>query len=153
MKVFLKIMAGVAILSLMGVIAYAADSGDVWVKTTVQGADVHRYYLDWQASATATKSSITIEDVRGYVILGVTGVAGGTDCADDYDITLKDSDGVDVFGGELADRLGAGGEQAYPKAGNAYGARFVDGTLTAAFTELATANCDGEFIFYTLDAQ
>lgn len=74
----------------------------------------------------ATASS---RDMEGYVILVVTD-PGATAPTDNYDITLTDEDGVDVMGGELANRDTANTEQAIPLVGNCYSPRWVQETLT-----------------------
>ena len=70
---------------------------------------------------------------------------------DDYDITLVDQYGLDVMGGELADRDTADTEQAAPKVDGTFMCR----TLAAAFTLNVTGNsvnsAVGTVIVYILD--
>jgi len=52
-----------------------------------------------------------------------------------YDVTIKDSNGLDVMGGSLEDRtIVAGGDQALPYVGNAYGPTQVVDSLTLNVT-------------------
>ena len=73
-------------------------------------------------------------DIDGYVFLVVTNPSGVTAPTDAYDITLTDSDGVDVMGGELADRSDSNSEQAVPLIDGVFGSRFVKGPLTITIT-------------------
>ena len=67
----------------------------------------------------------------------------------DYDITLTDADGVDVMGGELADRHTTATEQAVPKIGDTvYGTRFVKGPLIFAITNNSVNDAAGEIFIY-----
>lgn len=73
-------------------------------------------------------------DIDGYVFLVITNPDGTTAPTDGYDITLTDSDGVDVMGGELADRDETNSEQAVPLIDGVFGSRFVKGPLTITIT-------------------
>jgi len=73
-------------------------------------------------------------DIDGFVFLVVTNPDGTTAPTDAYDITLTDSDGVDVMGGELADRSDSNSEQAVPLIDGVFGSRFVKGPLTITIT-------------------
>ena len=81
------------------------------------------------ASAATFPATASTNPIAGYVYM-VTTNPGSPAPKDDYDITLTDSAGVDVMGGELIDRDTADSEQATPKIGNAYGSRRVNSTLT-----------------------
>lgn len=68
--------------------------------------------------------------LRGLkAILGVTN-PGATAPTANYDITLVDADGVDVFGGSLTNRSDTASEQAKPDMTTLGGSRMVNGTLT-----------------------
>jgi len=91
--------------------------------------------------ATASKS------LAGYIVKVVTD-PGATAPTDDYDITLTDSDGVDVMGGALADRDTANTEQAVPKIGAAYGGSFFTGALTLNISNNSVNSATGEVKVY-----
>jgi hypothetical protein len=103
----------------------------------------------WTASSIAQKADGTIPVPRGRLVQVVTD-PGTTPPADNYDITLTDAAGVDVMGGALVNRDTANSEQAIPLMGSlaAPTGRWVYGNLTATFTELATADCDGVIYIY-----
>ena len=65
-----------------------------------------------------------------------------------FDITLKDSDGCDVLGGEGADRSATLIEQGLPLVGAAYAPSRVDGFLTFAITGNSVNGATGDFYIY-----
>jgi len=73
-------------------------------------------------------------DIDGYVFLVVTNPSGVTAPTDNYDITLTDSNGVDIMGGELLNRDETNSEQAVPLIDGVFGSRFVKGPLTITIT-------------------
>jgi len=113
-------------------------SGNVWITTYTCTADSS------DGSFPATDSDVAI---NGYVFLVVTN-PGATAPTDDYDITLTDSDSVDVMGGTLANRDTANSEQAVPYIGSVYGSRFVSGVLTATITNNSENSAIVEIIVY-----
>jgi len=109
----------------------------------------------WKAAGDGTKTvGNTIPDgyVNGRVIAIITN-PGATAPADNYDITIRDKDGVDIAGGALADRDTANSEIVQPHYNSStvlfnYG-RPVVGPLTATFTNQANADCDGEIVIFS----
>ena len=93
------------------------------------------------ADAAAHTYPVTASDgnIDGYVFLVVTnpGTVGPTD---NYDITLTDSEGIDIMGGELADRSNSAEEQAVPLIGAVFGSRYVRGPLTVTITNNSVAS-------------
>ena len=72
--------------------------------------------------------------INGY-ITKVKTIPGATQPTDNWDATLKDEDGIDVMGGQLADRDTANAEEKIPLiGGDVYGENFVDQKLTLAIT-------------------
>ena len=126
--------------------AYAA--GTVTVAYTRIGDEYTLVTYTWTAAsngsvpATACKATMA-----GYVVKVVTD-PGATSPTDDYDITLTDSDGVDVMGGTLADRDETNTEQVVPKIGAAYGASFFTGGLTMTITNNSVDSATGEVMVY-----
>ena len=84
---------------------------------------------DGSLTATATNTANTAAIAGWYVYMVVTN-PGGTAPQDDYDITIVDSDGVDIMGGALSNRDTANTEQALPYIGSAYAPRPIASTLT-----------------------
>jgi len=98
-------------------------------------------------AVTATASTVPID---GYVFMVVTN-PGDTAPQDNYDLTLKDSDGVDIMGGELTDRDTANSEQAFPLMDGStdfFGKRFVAGTLTLGVTGNNVNSATGTVVVY-----
>jgi len=146
-----------AILGLMyAALAFAADTATVTV-TDVPGSDIKKHTVSWQADVFSDKANVSIPWTNGYVLMVVTD-PGSTAPADDYAITLTDSDGANIMAGAdasgpMTDLDTANTEQWVPKFDSGvYGARYVAGTITAAFTDQAVADCNGEFHIYGLPA-
>ena len=86
--------------------------------------------MSWTAdSADGSVPATASPAFNGYVFL-ITTNPGGTAPTDNYDITLTDSDTVDVAGGELANRDTTTSEQVVPKVGAVYGSRYVETGVT-----------------------
>ncbi len=105
--------------------------------------EVHTF--TWLAASddASIASKATTLAVVGYVTLG-TVVAGTTTVT--ADITIKDADGVDVFGAELSNLA----SQAIPKIGNAYGDRYVNSVLTFAMTNNVVNSATGSCKVYVI---
>uniref|UniRef100_A0A6H1ZDE1 Uncharacterized protein n=1 Tax=viral metagenome TaxID=1070528 RepID=A0A6H1ZDE1_9ZZZZ len=116
-------------------------AGNVLGAGTVTQTDVQIYLntraltFTCTADSTAHTYPVTASDgnIDGYVFLVVTnpGTVGPTD---NYDITLTDSDAVDVMGGELLNRDILNSEHAIPLIDAVFGSRFVKGPLTITIT-------------------
>lgn len=122
MMAIILCMASISLAWAAGTIteSYSKISSNITVWTFTCTADAS------DGSFPATASS---RDIEGYVIMVVTD-PGATAPTDDYDITLTDTNDVDIMGGELANRDTANTEQAMPLVGNAYSPRWVHGILT-----------------------
>jgi len=81
-------------------------------------------------------------EFNAYVCLVVTN-PGTTAPTDNYDITLTDEDGIDIMGGQLANRDTADSESAVPKIGTVYGCRPIDGTITLNITNNSVNSATG----------
>ena len=111
--------------------------------------DVYRLTYTWTGDASdgsipATTSTWAID---GYVILVVTN-PGTTKPTDNYDITLTDTDSVDVMGGELANRDNTNTEQVVPKIDTVYGGRWVSGHLILTITNQSVNSALGTVVVY-----
>lgn len=83
---------------------------------------------DGTIPATATTLAI-----RGFIMFVETN-PGSTAPTDNYDLTLVNSNGVDVMGGALADRDTSVSEQASPIVGAGLQDRYINETLTVTPT-------------------
>lgn len=83
---------------------------------------------------TATSDAITAA-IKGLYITEVRTNPGTTAPTDDYDIVIKDADGIDLMGGSLLNRDTSNSEAAAPAiATGVYWQRPVDGALTISIT-------------------
>jgi hypothetical protein len=111
---------------------------------------VVEYLITWTADSAAATVPATATDtaIVGYVFMAQTN-PGTTAPTDDYDITLTDADGIDVFGGELLNRDEANSEQTVPKVGSSvYGSRFVNSVLTFNLSNNAVNSATGTVRVY-----
>ncbi len=102
------------------------------------------YQVTWTCTADSGDNSFPATDskqaINGYVFYVKTIPSGATAPTDQYDIVLNDSDGIDIMGGELANRSDTAGEEAVPKIDAVYGSRWVDGILEIAITGNSVAS-------------
>ena len=137
---------------ILPVICFGASSQTETRYTDLPG-DVDVWVIAWTADTDGSYTNYTtLWNVDGYIFMVVTD-PGATAPTDNYDITLLDSDGVDVMGGELANRDTANTEQAVPKIGNAYGTRFVRGPVTLTISNNSQNAAVGEVIIYIYGGQ
>ena len=111
--------------------------------------------IDWVADDTdgsvpdaAFDATDTIDILGRYCILAVTDPDGDTAPTDNYDITVEDEYGCDIFGGALANRDEANSEQAVPKINSVYGGRLCAGVWTFKLTGNAVNSAEGKCILY-----
>jgi len=82
------------------------------------GSNIYSLTLNWTAAADGSVTSYTTAaTIKGYIFTAVTNpdtTAGGLAPTDDYDITITNSQGIDLFGGALADRDSTNSENAVP---------------------------------------
>jgi len=111
--------------------------------------DVMLITVAWTADAAgAVTSTVLTPEIDGYVFLAVTN-PGAVSPTDNYDVTLTDTDGVDVMGGTLANRDAVNSEAAVPLiATGTYDARFVDGGLTFDLTNNSVNSAGGVLKVY-----
>lgn len=106
-----------------------ADEGN-WVKTVTFACTAD--------SADASFPSTATRPIRGWVYLAETN-PGTTSPTDNYDITLTNSEGVDIFGGALTNRDETNTERAVPLLNSSPYPCWVNGALTMAVTALSNA--------------
>ena len=86
-----------------------------------------------------------------FVLMAVAN-PGAVSPTDNYDITVIDAEGVDIFGGELNDLSATASQQRMPKIGSAYGARFVSGdALTFSLTNQSVNSATGRLVILHKD--
>lgn len=116
--------------------------------TDPQGIRLLTFSWVGDASAgTVPATSITANQAKALAglkaVLAITN-PGSTAPTDNYDITITDEDGVDIFGGSLANRDTANSEQARPAIATLGGERLVDGSiLTFNLTNNSVASATG----------
>lgn len=118
---------------LMSTGAWAAGT----ITETWMAIGVRDYVLKFTCTADAADGSFpsyqTVKAVDGWVYL-ITTDPGSIAPTDDYDIIIKDREGVDISGGMLANRDESNSEQIIPKINNNYVSRRVYGPLTIEIT-------------------
>ena len=130
----LIVALGILALLVVPITAYAAGATSTVTDTLVKdgggGSHVSLLTFVWIAnSGGAVTSDASDEEVSGYVFKVITD-PGTTAPTALYNATLTDEDGVDVMGGELADRSATVSEQVVPKIDTVFGSNWVSGTLT-----------------------
>lgn len=131
-----KILAGFICVLLFAGLVYGAGTCVETVSTYKDGD----FMLTWTCTGDtsdgtfpATTSNFRGNNIDGYIYQAVTD-PGTTAPTASYDITITDANGVDIMGGELADRSATATQQVVPKIGSLYGARRVNGTVTLNIT-------------------
>lgn len=104
--------------------------------------------IDWMAASGGAILPITTTDPIIGWIERIDTIPGAVHPTDAYDVTLSNEDGVDVAGGELANRSSAVAQMIMPKIGNAYGDVFVNQKLTFAASGNSVTNAVGTVKFY-----
>lgn len=129
----------------------AADGQTISIIPADDKRDVLILTVAWTAAGDGSKADITISaaNLAGYCARMAAIDPGATAPADNYDMTISDSLGVDIFGGALADLDTSTSEQRTPLIGGAYGCRLVDGNgLTMAFANVTNADATGTIKVY-----
>lgn len=107
--------------------------------------------MSWRADAADGSVPATASPVfNGYVFL-VTTNPGATAPTDNYDITLTDTDSVDIAGGELLNRDTTSSEQAVPKVGAIYGSRYVESGVTLNLSGNSVNSATGTVKIYVYE--
>lgn len=109
-------------------------------KVDTSGTDpsgIRKLTFTWVTASNGSLTSTAITANMAKVLTGLKAVlavtnpsGGATAPTDNYDITITDADGVDIFGGALNNRDEANSEQARPAIATLAGERLVDGVLT-----------------------
>ena len=120
---------------LVPVQAFSAALGTCTVAYTSVNAEVSTITWSWVASVDdGSVPNTASTSFKGWVFMATTD-PGAVAPLDNYDIELRDSDSVDIFGAELNNRHTTTSQHAVPKIGSAYyGSRFVNGALTMVFS-------------------
>lgn len=139
-----------AILSLLFMSSIVWAAGTVTQTYTRPTKDITLLTYSWIADAAlaTVPATTSVEPIDGYVFLVTTNPDGTTAPDDNYGITLTDSDGVDIMGGELLARDTANSEQAVPKIDSIYGPRFVSGVLILTITSNTVVSAAGTVNVY-----
>ena len=119
---------------------WAAGTVTQTFETIASGVHLLTFTCTADASDKSYPDTDSIQAIDGYVFMVVTDPDDDTAPTDAYDITLKDDNGVDVMGGELANRSDTASEQAVPKIDAVYGTRWVDGILSLAISNNSVAS-------------
>jgi hypothetical protein len=116
----------------------AGSVSETWYANTDRSGGVIILTCTADAAAATYPSTATTKNIYGYVTKVVTN-PDAVSPTDDYDITLSDSDGVDIMGGALANRDETNSEVAVPYFTDqaVYGASQVYGALTIAISNNA----------------
>ncbi len=132
-----------------------ADDGTVTVKKNTVSNGMEVVVFTWLANSTgvvpATSTGSTWPKDRAGCIAKVVTNPGSTAPTDNYDITLTDGDGVDLMGGELANRDTANSEVAVPKIDTVFGCVVVTDPFTMTITNQSVNAGNGEVIVYIIN--
>lgn len=116
--------------------------------------DIFKLLIEWVGDAsggTVPQTAFSASDLkflRGrYCVLAVTD-PGSTAPTDNYDITIEDEYGVDVFGGSLTNRDTANSEQAIPQIGTGLASRLCGGTWTFKLSGNSVNSATGKLCLY-----
>ena len=103
--------------------------------------------VTWTAHTDGSFTSTATPYFDGMVVMAETN-PGSTAPTANYDITLTSSDGVDVFGGSLANRHTSTSERAMPLQNGNYTAVPVAGALTVGITGNSQSGATGTIKIY-----
>jgi len=136
-RVFLAFLITLFITITSGM-SYAAE--DFEQKTESWGS-LHCMVISWTSAAGGTFTSVPTEKINGLVYYVLTDPDDEAAPSDNYDITLKNSNGYDIMGGKLANRDEATTEviQPYDSTSGSYLAFPVDGALTLAISDMGNS--------------
>jgi len=130
-----SIIAIIIILALPLIVWAAGTCTQSYSKTSSANVSVLTFSCATEATGTEfpvtnTSAEIT-EAINGLYITEVRTNPGTTGPADNYDITIKDTDGIDLMGGSLTDRDTTNSEAAIPAiSSGVYQDRPIDGILS-----------------------
>lgn len=108
--------------------------------------------IDWTAAADGSVADIPIDELfltgYGYSLHSMVTDPGSTAPTDNYDITIEDSDGVDVLGGAGANRDAANTERVMPLYGTTPHPCPINGKLTIKIANNAVNGAKGLIKLY-----
>lgn len=105
---------------------------------------VEEHIWTWIASTAGTLTTTAGPLIVGWLAEAETN-PGTPSPTDNYDVTLTNADGLDVLGGEGADRSATITQTVLPKIGNGYGEKFVNSILSLNLTNNSVASAQGIF--------
>ena len=110
---------------------------------------IHKLEISWTAHTDGTYTSFPTRAING-VIMGVLTDPGSTAPQTLYDITLKNTYGLDIMGGALADRSATVTEyiEPYNATQNTYRSMPNHGALTLAISNIVTNAGTGKVVIY-----
>jgi len=150
MKKIIVLMATVFLLFAQS--AYAADAMTVTLYD-LRDSNMRVVHVAWTDSPALTLESQkegTDAFLRGWYLYKVQTIpgSGAAQPDDDYDITITDTDDIDVMGGELVDRDETNAEEAVPKVDASYMAQPCISAWKINVTDQATAAATGEIYMF-----
>lgn len=150
MKHLLKIIIAVAILSITS-LASAAGTVTITGQWVAMDQSMYEVTIAWTADTSDGSVPDTafgvgvMRNIRGLYAGCAETDPGSTKPTDDYDITIVDEYGLDIFGGTLGNRDETNTEQTYPKivASGIYGTRPIASALTFKLANNSVASATG----------
>lgn len=119
-------------------------AGTVTVTITSLGNDKEKIVFSFvgDSAGGSVPATSTGKRITGYVVRAVTnpGTPAPTNL---WDATITDADGVDIFGGNLADQSASATLQKLPKLGSTDSPCFVDSVLTLNITNNSVNSAKG----------
>lgn len=150
MKNVFSLLIALLLIFIISTTCFAANASTTYSATHL-GFGIYEHTIRWTADdSTGAVNSVNIPELQGAVFLGLTIPSSVTAPTDQYDITLTDKYGVDVFGGVLANRSATANKQVTPKIGSAYGTRYSKSRLTFALSNNSVNSAQGTFVFYSI---
>jgi hypothetical protein len=132
-----------------------ADDGTVTVKRGTTPNGMETVLFTWIANSGGTvPATSTLGNWPSYnagCISKVNTNPGSTAPTDNYDITLTDSDGIDLMGGELANRDTANSEVAVPKVDTVFGCVVVTEAFTLNISGNSVDSATGTVTVYIIN--
>ena len=126
------------------------------VLPNIWGPKAYVLTLSWTADAaaatvpdTSTTDDIT-NQIKGLFLYMVVTNPGAVAPTDNYDITIEDTDGIDIMGGALQNRDQTNTEQAMPFVGASYAPRPIGGTLTLKISGNSVNSATGTVKLYLI---
>ena len=138
-----------AFLIVLITVSMSFAAGSLTQKTESRGS-LHCLVITWTSASGGTFTSVPTKNIDGLVYYVLTDPDDETAPSDNYDITLKNSNGYDIMGGKLANRDEATTEVSQPYDGTAgsYVAFPVIGPLTLAIADMGNSTSGVIKIYY-----